>query len=230
MNLSDIPEHHAIVIATHRRHDLGEMLWSQMRKDSYIHRDFVRTVFDIDTARDIISWAQTPHTGTKIGYVSFSTISVPAQNAMLKLLEEPPQGVRFIILTSHKEHLLPTFVSRVRVVEDVQHEREDVDERGHMADNSDAALFLETEPALRMKLPCVVKLLEQEDEEGRKDRESSAEFLSSIITLYGTHPVRNPLHTKQLLRYLSYAADASVSPKAIFEYVSLLIPRHKDVI
>ncbi|MEW6652064.1 MAG: hypothetical protein AB1394_01210 [Bacteroidota bacterium] len=41
-------------------------------------------------------------------------MSDEAQNALLKNLEEPPQGIYFILLTSKKEQLLPTIASRCR--------------------------------------------------------------------------------------------------------------------
>lgn len=41
----------------------------------------------------------------------------PAQNAFLKLLEEPPAGVRFILLAHDIDLLLPTIRSRVQAVE-----------------------------------------------------------------------------------------------------------------
>ena len=40
------------------------------------------------------------------------TMNVPAQNAALKLLEEPPRGVIFLLCTSNPEQLLPTVRSR----------------------------------------------------------------------------------------------------------------------
>lgn len=39
-----------------------------------------------------------------------------SQNALLKSLEEPPSGVYFILLTSKKDKLLPTIVSRCREI------------------------------------------------------------------------------------------------------------------
>jgi len=39
-----------------------------------------------------------------------------AQNALLKSLEEPPPGIIFILITSQKESLLPTIVSRCREI------------------------------------------------------------------------------------------------------------------
>lgn len=40
------------------------------------------------------------------------TMTVPAQNAFLKLLEEPRKGLYFIIATHHVDQLLPTITSR----------------------------------------------------------------------------------------------------------------------
>ncbi len=43
-------------------------------------------------------------------------MGVPTQNAFLKLLEEPPVGTRFILLSHYPERLLPTVLSRVEQV------------------------------------------------------------------------------------------------------------------
>src|SRR3989344_8918451 len=47
---------------------------------------------------------------------NFHLSSIPAQNSFLKLLEEPPSNVQFILSTDNKNNLLPTIVSRVKVV------------------------------------------------------------------------------------------------------------------
>jgi len=43
-------------------------------------------------------------------------LTVEAANALLKILEEPPRGLRFILLTEHPSDLLPTIVSRSRLI------------------------------------------------------------------------------------------------------------------
>ncbi|MGB3009531.1 MAG: AAA family ATPase [Candidatus Saccharimonadales bacterium] len=45
------------------------------------------------------------------------TLRVEAQNAFLKLLEEPPENVVFIMLTHAPQHLLPTISSRAATIE-----------------------------------------------------------------------------------------------------------------
>lgn len=44
-------------------------------------------------------------------------MGVPAQNAFLKLLEEPPKGTRFILLTHKLDSLLPTIRSRSQLIQ-----------------------------------------------------------------------------------------------------------------
>ncbi len=45
------------------------------------------------------------------------TMQAPAQNALLKLLEEPPEHVMFILTAHNPQILLPTILSRVQKVE-----------------------------------------------------------------------------------------------------------------
>jgi len=48
--------------------------------------------------------------------VDADTMTVEAQNSLLKLLEEPPEHCHLILTSSHAEFLLPTILSRVQVV------------------------------------------------------------------------------------------------------------------
>lgn len=43
-------------------------------------------------------------------------LTIEAANALLKILEEPPRGLRFILLADHPSDLLPTIVSRSRLI------------------------------------------------------------------------------------------------------------------
>jgi len=43
-------------------------------------------------------------------------LTAEAANALLKILEEPPRGFRFILITEHPSDLLPTIVSRSRLI------------------------------------------------------------------------------------------------------------------
>lgn len=43
-------------------------------------------------------------------------LTIEAANALLKILEEPPRGLRFILLAEHPSDLLPTIISRSRLI------------------------------------------------------------------------------------------------------------------
>lgn len=210
--------HHAVLYVYNNRQEEAEKIWAELSKSSPAHRFFNQTVLDIDAAREITSWANTPYNDEKIALISFHTAGVPAQNAMLKVLEEPPQGVKFIIITSNKEHLLDTVLSRLEYVKGKGDEEKSIDK--------DAKIFLETSPTSRMKLPEVVSLLAQMDEEGRKDREAVRGFILSLSELL----LRKNAESKYILETLevaSYASDPSASGKALLEYLALLLPQTK---
>jgi DNA polymerase III delta prime subunit len=49
-------------------------------------------------------------------FKDFHLSSIPAQNSFLKLLEEPPSNVLLVLTTDQKNRLLPTIISRVKII------------------------------------------------------------------------------------------------------------------
>lgn len=70
--------------------------------------------FGIDDVRSLTEKAfMRPVMGSQqLLVVSFSTITVEAQQALLKLLEEPPQGTAFLFCIPESLYVLPTVLSR----------------------------------------------------------------------------------------------------------------------
>lgn len=215
MTFSELPAHHAILVTHEDRAAYASGLWKELSQLSPAHRYFDQTVLDIDTVRSIISWAQSAYNDERVALISFHTAGAPAQNAMLKILEEPRPGTRFVIVTTHTSNLIPTILSRVFHIHITS-------EKG----NEEAKEFLATEFSLRMKLPYVVGMLAKTDEEGRKDRESLKRFLLSLVEVLRLCGVE-PRYLSETLQVASYASDPSASGKALLEYVSLLLPRIK---
>ncbi len=210
--------HHAILLTHPNRKDFTEELWGKLRNESHAHRLFDTTVLDIDAAREVLHWAKSPYDGTRIGLISFHTIGIPAQNALLKILEEPPVRTRFILLTSNKANLIETVLSRLHHIQtNVITENEE----------QDVKIFLATHPTERMKLVCVSNLLGRTDEEGRKDREGVRAFILSIVGLL-SQDVALSRYVSETLEVSSYAGDPSASGKALLEYLSLLLPQTKS--
>jgi len=215
MNILSSLSHHAVLFVHPERKTFTQEIWKELQNDSIAHILHDHTVLDIETARDLISWAQTPFNDPKTALLSFHTITVPAQNALLKILEEPRQTVRFILVTSNKESLLPTLFSRLQ-------EQSSVTDRN--IDTSAAKVFLATPPSERMELPCIENLLAQTDEEKRKDRESLSLFILSLTYVLRSNP-KYYNHTLLTLETASYASDASASGKSLLEYLSLVLPQ-----
>lgn len=218
MKFSDLPEHHAILITHSDRAMYGNSLWEEISSLSPAHRQFNQTVLDIETARAIISWAQTPYNDERIALISFHTAGLPAQNAMLKILEEPRAGTRFILLTSNASNLLDTVLSRVHRIRSVDEDKD--------ISRSHAEEFLRTSHTFRMKLSFIGDLLARTDEEGRKDREAVREFILCLAKVLSKARV-SPRFVTEALEAASYASDPSASGKALLEYLSLLLPQLK---
>lgn len=73
----------------------------------------------IGQVREIIRSAQfSPvQAGCKVCLIAQAEgLTIEAANALLKILEEPPRGLRFILLAEHPSDLLPTIVSRSRLI------------------------------------------------------------------------------------------------------------------
>ena len=70
----------------------------------------------INMVRRLSYWARTASVsgGTFIIIENADSLGEGARNSLLKILEEPPENVRFILLTRHKGAIMPTILSRVR--------------------------------------------------------------------------------------------------------------------
>lgn len=76
-------------------------------------------VFKVDAVRDIKrSVTLRPNDGDRAVYIieRADTMNVSAQNALLKVFEEPPAGTTFLLLVEKRESLLTTVRSRARTI------------------------------------------------------------------------------------------------------------------
>lgn len=131
-----------------------------------------------------------------------------AQNALLKLFEEPRAGLHFFILGGRPADFLPTLLSRLMVVEN-----KTKNETG----SSFPPQFLSAPPALRLDL--VARELKKE-----LPREEWLEFLNALEVIY--HRVK-PLNGRALAEIglaRGYLADPASSPRLLFEHLALVLP------
>nr|WP_321266358.1 DNA polymerase III subunit delta' [uncultured Sulfurimonas sp.] len=77
--------------------------------------DFVQEKFLIEHAKAVVAEAYISESQTKyiiLGALEFHPVS---QNSLLKVFEEPPKNIEFIIITPTKSNLLPTVRSRLPI-------------------------------------------------------------------------------------------------------------------
>jgi len=84
--------------------------------------------FKIEHAKAVIAESYISESQTKyiiLGATNFNAIS---QNALLKVLEEPPRNIEYIILSPTKSNLLPTVRSRLPIIKGkVSYEFQEID-------------------------------------------------------------------------------------------------------
>ena len=80
----------------------------------------------IDQIRRINIWARTASDSKKIAvFENADAMGESSRNSLLKLLEEPPSDCYFILTTSRKGAIIPTVLSRVRVFNFPERNREE---------------------------------------------------------------------------------------------------------
>jgi len=74
-----------------------------------------KTEFLLTQAQKAIKEAYIATSQTKYIFLCGNSFRVEAQNSLLKVLEEPPSNIIFLIITTSKNSILPTILSRVQV-------------------------------------------------------------------------------------------------------------------
>lgn len=159
----------------------------------------------IDEVRKLIRDAyQTPLVNSHREFLlAYREILPEAQNALLKLLEEPPEKARFYVITGEKGLLLPTLLSRL-VRFEVEPEGEEV--------GVDA--FFRAGYAERLAMIA--------DRAAKKDDEWTLALMNALETWAEKHT-----HLK-LMRAIADLRPAFLAPgasrKMILEHLSLILP------
>ncbi len=83
--------------------------------DAPIVKTFFEEEFKVEHAHAVIREAYIAEECTKVIMLGALSYNIFAQNALLKLLEEPPRNIVFILLSRSKNALLPTVRSRMQV-------------------------------------------------------------------------------------------------------------------
>lgn len=168
--------------------------------------------FGVDEARALKDMQQRAAANVgakKVFVISTDTITHEAQNALLKVLEEPTADTHFFLLIPSAEVLLPTLRSRLVSVplgQDISTE-----------DASVVALAEKFFVASKGKRMALLKSLAEE-----KDKRAAAALIDALLKKLSKSAQDTKHHQKDLeilLEMRSYLSDRSASVKMILEYL-----------
>ena len=77
---------------------------------------FEREDFKIDDAKEVIAQSYLTREKQSLIILAANKYNHAAQNALLKIIEEPPSKIQFILIAKNKNALLPTIRSRMRII------------------------------------------------------------------------------------------------------------------
>lgn len=166
--------------------------------------------FTIEDAREIKEAASKKKMseGKRVFIVSAESLTREASNALLKTLEEPGEETHFFIIMPSIKRILPTILSRVRLV---KHESES--EKGILEPKE----FLKLSPGERIKK---IKEFMSEVEKESISKADMNVFVEALLAyIYEQNPDKN---LKKEAIAASYSRDISASVKMIVEYLALV--------
>lgn len=159
--------------------------------------------------------------GKKIFIISAKFFTLEAQNALLKVFEEPAEDVHFFIITPKADVLLDTLKSRLVIL------RTDLNDFQNSELGKD---FLNMNKAERIKK--VAKIIkDHESEENHSSLKTEAINLLNGIELALHEKTKNKTMTQdqinifeELRKCRSYITDRGSSTKMLLEHIALLLP------
>lgn len=170
----------------------------------------------VDDARDLRERASLRAVGGSYRVFIFfaASITVEAQNALLKTLEEPSGDAFFFIIVPTPETLLPTVRSRARMIT--------VSSAGAVS-SVDAKTFLASSPAKRIDM--LKPLLEKGDDD-KRDLSAILTFLSELERVLGASLAKKDVRDglRAIYRARSFLNDKGALVKPLLEQVALLAP------
>lgn len=183
--------------------------------------------FKIDDARNLKAYASERggSDGKKIFVVSANNFLLEAQNAMLKLFEEPIENTHFFLVLPDTSALLDTFVSRFYLI----------------AQKSDLSLDSKTaddfiKMPLQKRLDFIKQLLaetEEEDEDGNEiivldsTRARAQKFLNALEVALHKRMPKNAQNNEcfyQIFKVREFLRMPGSSAKTLMESVALVVP------
>lgn len=201
--------------------------------DERAHPDFSRgkfELFGIEDSRDLKNWAASRsfYGNGKVFVAEIFAFNSESSNALLKILEEPNEGVHFFIIASSAEVVMPTLRSRLTVIE-LGHRmsKSGLDIGCPSGDLELAEKFLKDSPNKRLE---IAKKMADEKKADKTDKAKIVEFLNGLeISL--ERKLRLAERKKaisameELQKSREFIFDRGSSAKMILEHLALVLPK-----
>jgi len=217
--------HHAYLIEGPREENIAalvEFLENDAKIATHGNPDFWQESYEtmgIDEARDFSErqLRRAVGGGRKIFIAGADSITVEAQNSLLKVLEEPTEGTHFFFLMPTSERLLPTLRSRLEIVHGIA--------GGANGMGREADKFLSMNPAERAEF--LKPLIDDKDKSGAIRFVSVLElaFRKKIDLVRAS--AEEIFSLEEIEKGRGYLLDRSPSVKMILEHVASVLPRLK---
>ena len=180
--------------------------------------DRIYETFTIDDARELKASHEMKSVtagAKKIFIMTMNGITIEAQNALLKLLEEPSDNAHFFLIIPSAHLLLPTIKSRVEVIYTIEEK---------VSASTDAVTFLKL--PIQKRLDQIKKLTEEISKE-KKTNQDAIDFVNALeAEIYKTAATSKRDATwqkrlKAIQTARTYLNDRAPSIKMLLEYVAL---------
>lgn len=201
-----------------------DILKKELNFDIKANPDFLlleNESFGIDLARDLGKWAiGKPLVGdTKVSLVISKSMTLEAQNALLKVLEEPTSGTYIFLSLESLGGILPTLISRVRILDLPKLSKGVFWDRGSSKtpfdnEDSEAQKFLGSN--LKEKLAMIRTLSKKEDKNEMKELIKNLEEVA-----YENKILANQMSS--VLTAKIFASNRGASPKMLLEWLSAVV-------
>jgi DNA polymerase III delta prime subunit len=212
--------HHAnVVVGGDCRKFVFGILSEKLNFEPQANPDFLMIesqIFGIDNAREFEKWAiGKPLLGeTKVSFIVVGSITHEAQNALLKVLEEPPLGTYIFINLESLGGLLPTFLSRVRILKLSKMPFDICPKKGIFDSELPAKKFLAGK--IKERFALVRSLSKKENKEEMKDLIKNLETLAYKNNF-------NAENLKNILTAKIFASTRGSSPKMLLEWLACVL-------
>ncbi len=208
--------------------ELEKFFLKELKFSTKNNPDFWRGEFDVMDIADgraiKILHQNKPTTGDKkIFVISANFITEKAQNAMLKLFEEPRGDTHFFLILPSLNNIIPTFRSRLFVIGE-KTSRQGLEECSQIINPKE---FLKMPIGKRLE---VVKKICGSISDEEESKIEAIKFVNAIETelflRQSASSLRESAHILENLENVrQYAGEQSPSLKMLLEHLSLLLPK-----